>query len=236
MNGLSTTFNQMESHGFAGGGRPDSERVFRRAMRHSRRVRMLRVAIPVVIVLIFGISFLVNWLDPLRVLGRLPADAGKLVISGTKIIMEAPKISGYTRDARWYELTARSAAQDITNPNVVELHDIDAKIEGEDKSTTYLSAAAGTYDRKAGVLTLNRNINLRSTNGLEVRLEAAVIDTATGEIVSNKPVEVRSEQGTLNSNRLEIINAGETIRFGDGVIVHLSPDQTKTGVGSMEKP
>jgi lipopolysaccharide export system protein LptC len=236
MNGLSTTFNEMETHGFAGGGRPDSERVFRRAMRHSRRVRMLRVAIPVAIVLIVGVSFLVNWLDPLRVLGRLPADAGKLVISGTKIIMEAPKISGYTRDARWYEMTARSAAQDITNPNVVELHDIDAKIEGEDKSTTHLTAAEGTYDRKSAVLTLIRNIKLRSTTGFEMRLESAVIDTATGEIVSSQPVEVRSEQGTLNSNRLEIINAGDTIRFSDGVTMYLPADKTSAGDGSMGKP
>ena len=42
---------------------------------------------------------LVSWLDPLKVLVRLPIDSGKLVISGTKITMEAPKLSGYTRDS-----------------------------------------------------------------------------------------------------------------------------------------
>ena len=53
-------------------------------------MRLLRVAIPVAIVLILGATVLVSWLDPLKVLVRLPIDSGKLVISGTKITMEAP--------------------------------------------------------------------------------------------------------------------------------------------------
>ena len=76
-----------------------------------------------------------SWLDPLKVLVRLPIDAGRLVISGTKITMEAPKLSGYTKDRRWYELTANAAAQDITKPDLIELNEIRAKIEAEDKST-----------------------------------------------------------------------------------------------------
>ena len=36
---------------------------------------------------------------------RLPVDASGLVISGTKITMAQPKLSGYTRDSRWYEVT-----------------------------------------------------------------------------------------------------------------------------------
>jgi lipopolysaccharide export system protein LptC len=234
MNDLSTTLEEMEA-GFAVTGRPDSERAFQRAMRHSRRVRMLRVAIPVAIVLIVGASFLLSWLDPLRVFARLPTDVGKLVISGTKITMEAPKISGYTRDSRWYELTARSAAQDITNPNIIELQDIRAKIETEDKSTMDVAATEGSFDRKRGVLTLSRSIMLRSTSGYELHLEEAAIDTATGEIVSKKPVEVRSEQGTLNANRFEIVKAGELIRFDDGVIIKLLAKQTDPGPSSTEQ-
>jgi lipopolysaccharide export system protein LptC len=234
MNDLSTTLEEMEA-GFAVTGRLDSERAFQRAMRHSRRVRMLRVAIPVAIVLIVGASFLLSWLDPLRVLARLPTDAGKLVISGTKITMEAPKISGYTRDSRWYELTARSAAQDITNPNIIELQDIRAKIETEDKSTMDVAATEGSFDRKRGVLTLSRSIMLRSTSGYELHLEEAAIDTATGEIVSKKPVEVRSEQGTLNANRFEIVKAGELVRFDDGVIIKLPAKQADPGPSSTEQ-
>ena len=95
------------------------------------------------IALALGATALVSWLDPLQVLARLPIDSGKLVISGTKITMEAPKLSGYTRDKRWYEMTAESAAQDITKPDIVELTEVRAKIETADKSTILLSAEDG---------------------------------------------------------------------------------------------
>src|SRR6185312_17527208 len=148
----------------------DDARAFRRAERHSRRVRILRIALPVVIALILGTTLLVSWLDPLKVLVRLPIDAGKLVISGTKITMQAPKLTGYTRDHRWYELSASGASQDVTKPDVVELQEVRAKIEAEDKTTVYLSAAGGTFNRKGGLLTLNRNVVLRSSSGFEMHL------------------------------------------------------------------
>ena len=84
-------------------------RAFRLAARHSRRVRRLRVAIPATIAFILTATVLVSWLDPLKVLVRFPIDSGKIVISGTKITMEAPKLSGYTRDQRWYEMNAKAA-------------------------------------------------------------------------------------------------------------------------------
>jgi lipopolysaccharide export system protein LptC len=231
VNRLSTTsaFDPGHDRGFAVTGRRDSELAFRRARRHSRRVRLLRVAIPVTIVLILGSLAFLTWLDPLRLLARLPIDPGKLVISGTKITMEAPKLSGYTRDSRWYELTARSAAQDITNPNIVELREVVAKIETEDKSTMNLSAVDGSFDRKAGILTLGRKIVLTSTSGFEVHLKEAVIDTGSGEIVSNQPVEVRMERGTVNANRLEVLKAGEVVRFDGGVVMNLPPGSINPG-------
>jgi lipopolysaccharide export system protein LptC len=60
-----------------------------------------------------------------------------------------------------------------------------------------------------------------SSNGVEVRLNDAVVDTATGDIVSNKPVEVEMLQGTVRSNRLEVTAGGEVIRFDGGVVMNL---------------
>jgi lipopolysaccharide export system protein LptC len=224
MNSLSTisTLHTVEKRGFATTGRRDTELMFHRAMRHSRRVRTLRVAIPVIIALMLGSIWFMSWLDPLRILVRLPTDSGKLVISGTKLTMQAPKLNGYTRDGRWYELTADSAAQDITKPNLVELHDVRAKIEAEDKSLMNVSAADGIFDRKSGVLTLGRDILLNSTNGYAVHLIEAVIDTGSGDIVSNKPVEVQMLQGTLNAKRVQVTKAGNLIQFGGGVVMDLA--------------
>jgi lipopolysaccharide export system protein LptC len=221
-----SALQETEDHGFAVVGGHSRERAFERARRHSRRVRMLRIAIPVAIVTVLAGLTLLTWLDPLRVLVRLPIDSGKLVISGTKITMQAPKLSGYTRDSRWYEISALSAAQDVTKPDIIELQDVRAMIEADDKNTLRLAAAAGMFDRKTAVLTLARDILLTSTGGYELRLTEAVIDTRSGEIVSDKPVELRMLQGTLNANRLEVVKVGEIIRFAGGVVLDLPAGST----------
>ena len=137
------------------------------------------MAIPVTIVLILGATVLVSWLDPLKVLVRLPIDAGKLVISGTKITMEAPKLSGYTRDQRWYEMNAQSAAQDVTKPDMVELTEVRAKIETADKSTIVLSATGRPVqpqDQHSHAQPQRHRSSRRA--GFEMHLDEAVVDTA----------------------------------------------------------
>jgi len=230
--GLATTatIEATGNRGFAISERRDERRAFQRAARHSRRVRFLRLAIPVTIALTLGATMLVSWLDPLKVLARLPIDAGKLVISGTKITMEAPKLSGYTRDNRWYELNATAAAQDVTKPDIIELVEVRAKIETADKSTITLSAQAGTYSRKTSILNLNRNVILKSSAGFEIHLDEAIVDTGSGEVVSNKPVEVLTQDATLNADRLEVEKSGDIVRFIGGVVMNLN------GVGNRKPP
>src|SRR5260370_631411 len=91
-------------------GRTDGDRVFRAAARHSRLVRFLRIAIPAGIVSIAAVILVATFLNPFRLIADFPIDPGKISLSGTKIIMELPRLSGFTTDSRPYELTARAAA------------------------------------------------------------------------------------------------------------------------------
>jgi lipopolysaccharide export system protein LptC len=213
---MAYTDREAGSHSFINAGR-DSDRAYRGAARHSRRVRLLRVLIPVFVVVALAVIALASWLNPLRLLSDLPIDIGRLVVSGTKITMEAPRLAGYTRDQRAYELSARAAAQDITKPDLVELRDIRAKLDMQDKSMMEMTAVTGTYDAKSEMLTLGQNILLSSSTGYEGRLSEAIIDIRKGNIVSDKPVEVKMLQGTLNANRLEVKDAGDVVRFDGGV-------------------
>jgi lipopolysaccharide export system protein LptC len=197
--------------------RGDSERAFRAARRHSRFVRMLRIAIPVIVVVGgVGIS-LITWFNPLRMLAALPVNINDLVVSGTKITMEQPRLSGFTKDQRAYEFTAKAAAQDMTKPNIVELHDIHARLEMQDKTMMTMTAKTGVYDTKSETLKLDHDIVLTSSNGNKGRLSEATIDVRKGNVVSDKPVELEFLQGMLDSNRLEIIDSGDLVRFVNGV-------------------
>jgi lipopolysaccharide export system protein LptC len=202
-------------------GRTDSERIFRAAVRHSRRVRVLRIAIPIGIAIVLGVIAFAMWFNPLRMLSNLPIDPGKLVLSGTKITMEQPRLAGYTRDSRAYELTARAAAQDLAKPDLLELKDIRARVEMQDKATIEMTAANGIYDTKADVVRLGENIILSSSSGYQGRLSEAVIDVKKGNIVSDRPVEVKMLNGTLNANRLEVVDNGDLVRFEGGIVMTL---------------
>jgi lipopolysaccharide export system protein LptC len=195
----------------------DSARAFRAARRHSRLVRILRVAIPLAVLLGFTGVFLITYFNPLRMLARLPVDIGQLVVSGSKITMEKPHLSGFTRDERAYELTADSARQDLTKPDLIELHNIHAKVQMQDKSTMEISAANGVYDSKAEILKLDQSIELSSTTGYRGQLSEATIDIRKGNVVSEQPVAVQMLQGTLNAERLEIVDSGVLVRFEGGV-------------------
>jgi lipopolysaccharide export system protein LptC len=197
--------------------RGNAARTFRKAMRHSRRVRVLRLAIPASILLAITLSIMAARFNPLHMLTALPVDFSNLVVSGSKITMQAPRLAGFTRDARPYELTARAAAQDITNPDSIELQGIHGKSEMQDKSVVELTADTGVYDSKAEKLMLRQNIIFKSTSGLEVRLSEAAVDIHSSNIVSEKPVEVRMQQGIINANRMEVVESGDVIRFGGGV-------------------
>ena len=219
---FASAMGNMDARNYNAAAPNDGERQFRAATRHSRRVRMLRWAIPASIVGMIGMIVFATWFNPLRMLARLPIDSGKLLISGTKITMEAPRLAGFTRDARPYEFTARAAAQDLTKPDVLELKDIRAKIEMQDKAVVEMTAAAGLYDTKSDRMTLTDDIRLSSSAGYSGRLSEATVDVSKGNIVSEHPVEVVLLNGTLNANRLEVVDNGEVIRFDGGVAMNMT--------------
>jgi lipopolysaccharide export system protein LptC len=212
--------------------RRDAERAFRAARRHSRLVRILRIAVPAGVAMGLTIVTLITYFNPLRMLAKLPINIDNLVVSGTRVTMEQPHLSGFTSDARAYELTADTAAQDMTKPDIVELRNIRAKVELQDKSSMVMTAVTGIYDAKGETLKLDRDILLNSSTGYQGHLSEALIDIRKGNVVSEHPVEVKLLQGTLNANRLDILDSGDLVRFHGGVVMDIMLNQppSKTGV------
>lgn len=224
-----TTLSQIgdgSSRAYLTGGR-DQGRIFRKAIRHSRIVRVLRVAIPVAVgVACLGTLAVFTVFDPFSGLERMPSVAG-VVVSGTKIIMQRPKLGGFTKDKRPYTITARSAAQDITNPDVLELEDIRALMTTAAQGDVEVVAHSGVYDGKSERMALKQKVVVTSA-AYVARLTEAMVAVKTGHVVSERPVQVDMLQGTINSNRLEVINSGEVLIFGDGVTMHLNDDNPNT--------
>ena len=198
--------------------RRDNRRAFRAAMRHSRLVRFTRVGLPVVILVCTAAFGVYRWLDPMRVLARLPISTDGMVVSGTKIVMRQPRLTGYTKDERPYTVTARTATKDLTNPDALEMEDIKATIVMPDGRNVNVTASEGLHNGKSETLRLQKDV-LVSSPEYEILLRDALVNVRAGSVVSEQPVEVKMLQGTINANRIEVTQSGEVIRFERGVTV-----------------
>ncbi len=187
-------------------------------------MRWLRIGVPLAIAAALVAVIAANYMPTVGSI-RLPGDLGKLVIKGTKVTMQQPKLNGFTVDSRPYEFTAQSAEQDITKPDFMELHQIQAGIEMQDKSIVHLTADNGDYNMKSETLILHDNVHLVSSAGNEVRLSEAAIDVHKGTVRSDKPVWVKLTNGVIKAKRLEVLDSGDIIRFGGGVAMTVHPDQ-----------
>jgi lipopolysaccharide export system protein LptC len=190
-------------------------------------VHWLRIGVPATLAAALLLVVGANYMPTVGSL-RLPGELGKLVIKGTKVTMQQPRLSGFTVDSRPYQFTANSAEQEITKPDLMELHDIQAKIEMEDKSIVNVTSNSGTYDMKTEMLTLIDKVHLVSSTGYEVRLSEATIDVHKGTVRSDKPVWVKLTNGVINAKRLEVLDSGAVIRFGGGVSMTVVPEQDST--------
>lgn len=220
------------THAWTASGPRDMARLIKKARRHTSNVRALRIGIPAGAILGITVLTLMTWFNPLRALANLPLGTGNVVISGTKITMEAPKVTGFTRDNRAYNVTAETAAQDLTNPTLLELTGIRAKIELQDRAGVDLTAVTGVYDTKSELLTLTKYIVFVASAGYQGYLTEAVVDHRKGRIVSEQPVEVQLPNGVLKSNRLEVVENGALVRFDGGVTMLLNPSDP---TGSSDK-
>jgi lipopolysaccharide export system protein LptC len=215
-----------EGSGWRSTQRDDTDRVVRIARRHSRFVRVMRIGLPLAVIIGLTALVLVTYFKPMQIFDKLPGVSGNLGIQGSKITMQLPKIAGFTRDSRAYELTAENAVQDIAAPDMIELQNLRAKMEMQDKDVVNLTARSGTYNTKGDKIVLREEIVVSSGQGYSARLREAAVDMKQGNVTSDQAVEVTLPNGLLTSNGMEIAESGAVIRFNRGVVLTLDGAKT----------
>ena len=186
--------------------------AFVQAKRHTSRVRWLRRAIVMAIVGASAALVLGAVYDPFRIL-PVGISMGDLNLNGTRITMELPKLSGFRNDGRPYAVTAKSATQDIRAPGIVDLSELKADIGMADKSRAQVVAQSGHYDSGKELLNLSTGVELTSDKGYVIKLESVDIDFHAGTMVSEQPVSVVMNNGSINSNRMLISENGKRLLF-----------------------
>jgi lipopolysaccharide export system protein LptC len=201
------------------------------ALRHSRLIRLLRKAVPVVLAIGVLVPMAINALSPVRTLADLGVDPGKLGIHGTRVRMESPRVSGFTTDRRPFELTADAAEQDITKPREFDMFGLKVKV-GMADTTVNLQATSGTMYSETQMMNLRDGIEVKSSNGYTARLATAVVDMRRGTVVTEDPVDVTMLEGYLKANRMEVREGGSVAVFQRGVRMNvLLPNADAPGQG-----
>jgi lipopolysaccharide export system protein LptC len=129
------------------------------------------------------------------------------------VTISTPKVSGFSRDGRAYNMTAETATQDLTQPGMLDLTGIEANLALAGGGSTKLNAKSGVYDSKAERLRLNDGIVIISTNGFNGKLEDALIEMRKGYMVTKRPVDLHYQDGRVTADRMEIFDNGARAVF-----------------------
>ncbi|KQT78159.1 hypothetical protein [Methylobacterium sp. Leaf466] len=195
------------------GGNALRTRAHARARNHSARVRRLRVLIPAAAILSLGSLAAVTLFNPF---GHIAPGVtiGPVSLSGTKVKMESPRLSGYRKGTRGYEVTADAALQDVRKPTLIELQAMKGRLDTDDKGgLAHIEAATGLFDTAKESLTLDRDIRLWTDKGEEVWLKSAAVDFKTGSIASHETVTVTVPSGSVVADSLDVVDNGRVISF-----------------------
>mgnify|MGYP006271450447 CR=1 FL=1 len=208
----------------------DRSAAFRAATIHSKRVRRLRSLI-IAGCALAGVGLVVRaFYDPFS---NLPGNISlaNATLNGTRVTMEQPKLNGYRRDGRPYNVRATSGVQDIRQPNIIELNDMEAQFETTSRSVVRVAARRGIYDSGKDSLHMMDDIRVVNAESYDIRMSDAEIDFKNGDITSREPVSVVMTSATIAAKALTVIDSGERIVFDGDVrsLFHPSRDGESAG-------
>lgn len=190
--------------------------AYAQALRHSARVRRLRILLPVSAVIISAIFISVS-----AIRSFLPENikVESASVEDGQIVMEKPAVSGRNADGVYYSMTAARALQSIIHPNVLRLQDINAQVPVNDQLLAKVKAQEGIYDRDADSLDMTKPFTLVLSNGIVANFRTAKLNVKQGSLMSDDTVSITAPRASVVAQRLIIDDKGKDIVFDGGVQV-----------------
>lgn len=199
--------------------------AFVRAERHSHKVRFLKTALPIV-ALAMAVAF-VSY-SYLATPTTVSVSADGAAYSDGKLVMANPKLDGFTKDNRPYNMTAARAIQDFQNEGIVELEGINAKLPVDNDNWASVSAPNGTYDRDKNTLDINGIMTITTSDGMVAKFKSAYLDIAKGGMKTDEAVDIQLKGAEVTSDSLTVLENGKVMIFENRVRMNIDPRRLKT--------
>lgn len=207
--------------------------AFNRAQRHSRRVRVLKFAVPLLAVAIAVAFPVYSYLKaPLSV----SVQADGTAFSDGKLVMANPKLNGFTKQKLPYSLTATRATQDVGQQAVIDLEGINAKLPVATDNIVSVDAAHGIYNRDANTMDLTSEVSVTTTDGLMAKFKSIFLDMGKGSMKTSNPVDVSRGGSRITADSMSVEDNGRLVVFENRVRVNIDPAALKAaGVNGGEQ-
>lgn len=206
--------------------------VFRAARVHSGRVRFWKQALPVLALLAAGVF---SWFTFFNVpVSPMKVDLDSSAVENGKLVMNNPKLDGFTGDKKQpYSMQAVRALQAIGGTGeLIELEGIDAELPVGDNLRATIKAKSGVYDNANERLELKDAFTVHTSDGLSAALQSADINIATGQIVTNQPVDIRNKGAHIVAESMKITDNGKFMVFEKGVRLVIDAVKPQKGTDS----
>ncbi len=198
--------------------------AFRAARAHSKRVRVLRVLLPVLGALI-AVGFAgFSWL---MTTSNSPFKASQIGIVDGKLVMANPNLAGFTKDRRAYRISAERAIQNFGDLERIALEGISASLPAEGDAVAQMRAATGVFDSAANTLRIDSPLTIVTDDGMNIRLGNADIDMGSGTLRTDRKVDIDINGSRITSDSLTVEQNGKLLVFDNNVRMTLSPENLK---------
>lgn len=198
-----------------GGGQ---NKAYNAALSHSRRVRRLRILLPVAALVVSAIFIAVTF-----VRSYLPENitVQSARIEDGKIVMESPAVAGRNERGISYSMTALRALQDLNDPNMITLENVKAAMPMSGDIIARVTAKGGIFDRATDQLKMTAPFQVNLSNGVTANFQSAHLDVPKSVMETSDPVKITTNTASVVAQSMKISDNGKTITFAGQVQVNL---------------
>ena len=198
--------------------------------RRGRSVRVLKVALPLVVLATLG-SVGYWWLESR---GRIVDPTLIQQVPGTsatqaEVTVQDVKYDGKDDRGRPFTITATSASHKDGDDRHIALKKPMADLVLNSGSYVALTANDGLLDRDVDIITLNGDVTLFHDNGLSFQTSSATIHLKAKTAEGDEAVEGQNGKGELTSEGFRVRDDGDTILFTGKAYVKIYPKEKDQG-------
>lgn len=204
--------------------------AFRKAKDHSRRVRLMKLALPVLALAMAGGFASYSWISTP---GDISFDISKASYADGKLVMANPKLDGFTKDDLPYSMAAMRAVQNMKESGVFELDAIEAKLPIDADSWATVAAPRGIYDRDNNTIDFTGDVIITTTDGMTAKFSKAFFDIGKGNLKTSDPVDIEAGGTQIAADSMRVLENGKVLIFEKRVRMEIAPGQLRTSAETI---